>query len=209
MGGMQTWLWGTKYPDMMDALMPIACLPDRVCGRNLLWRRLFIQIIRLNEFEDGSSLAQQPRSLGIAWNLFRLMVESPARLSDVLTGPNEADAYIGKIADEAINAEHVNDVIWEFDASRDYDPSPCLDLVEAPLLAVNFMDDELNPVELGSLEQAIRHVKRGRAVTVSGGSDSFGHQTLRHAVVWHDYVRQLLKETEKTSATLMPATTAG
>jgi homoserine O-acetyltransferase/O-succinyltransferase len=205
MGGMQTWMWGARYPDMMDALMPIASLPERVGGRNLLWRRLLIQIIRLNEVERDSSLPQQARSLGVAWNLFRLMVESPTRLSEALTCPSEADAYITKIADEALKVERVNDVIWEFDASRDYDPSPCLGLIEAPLLAVNFADDEINPVELGGLERAIAHVKHGRAITLSGGTDSFGHQTLRHAVVWHDYVRQLLQQTEKTSTSLMPA----
>ena len=201
MGGMQTWMWGASYPAMMDALMPIASLPERVAGRNLLWRRLLIQIIRLHEFERDSSRLQQPHSLGVAWNLFRLMVESPARLSEALTGPVEADAYIGKIADEALKVERVNDVIWEFDASRDYDPSRCLGLIEAPLLAVNFSDDELNLVELGSLDRAIRYVKRGHAVTLPAGPDSFGHQTLGHAAIWHDYVRQLLQKTEETSTT--------
>jgi homoserine O-acetyltransferase/O-succinyltransferase len=201
MGGMQTWMWGVEYPDMMDALMPIASLPERVDGRNLLWRRLLIQIIRLNEVEGHSSLPQQPPSLGIAWNLFRLMVESPARLSEALTDPLQADAYISKIADEALSVECVNDVIWEFDASRDYDPWPRLGSIKAPLLAVNFADDELNPVELGGLERAIGHVKRGHAVTLSAGRDSFGHQTLAHAAVWHDYVRQLLQQTEPRYST--------
>jgi homoserine O-acetyltransferase/O-succinyltransferase len=205
MGGMQTWMWGVRYPDMMDALMPIASLPERVDGRNLLWRRLLIQIIRLNEFEGGSSLLQHPRSLGLAWNLFRLMVESPSRLSETLTCPNEADAYINKIANEALEVERVNDVIWEFDASRDYDPGPDLGRIKAPLLAVNFADDELNPVELGGLERAIRQVKRGHAVTLPAGKGSFGHQTLRHAEAWRDCVRQLLQETEKTSTPLMKA----
>lgn len=27
MGGMQTWLWGERYPQFMDALMPLASLP--------------------------------------------------------------------------------------------------------------------------------------------------------------------------------------
>jgi homoserine O-acetyltransferase len=198
MGGMQTWMWGSRYPDMMDALMPIASLPERVDGRNLLWRRLLIQIVRLNEFKRDLSLPRQPRSLGLAWNLFRLMVESPSRLSESLTCPSEADAYIRKIEDEALEVERVNDVIWEFDASRDYDPSPNLGLIEAPLLAVNFADDELNPVELGGLERAVRRVKRGQAVTLPAGKHSFGHQTLRHAEVWRDCVQQLLKETAKT-----------
>jgi homoserine O-acetyltransferase/O-succinyltransferase len=127
------------------------------------------------------------------------MVESPARLSEALTDTVEADAYIRKIADEALEVEHVNDVIWELDASRDYDPSPCLGLIEAPLLAVNFADDELNPVELGGLKRAIGRVRRGRAITLRAGKDSFGHQTLAHAAIWQDCVRQLLEQKVETS----------
>ena len=121
------------------------------------------------------------------------MVGSPARLTTAFAGPGEADNHIQNIAEEALKVQKVNDVIWEFDASRDYDPSPGLGLIRAPLLAVNFADDELNPVELGGLERAIAQVKYGRAVTVPVGPKSCGHQTLRIAEVWQDYVRQLLK----------------
>ena len=193
MGGMQTWMWGARYPEMMDALMPIASLPQRVSGRNLLWRRLLIKIIQLGEDERRGASSPQPPSLGLAWNLFELMVGSPARLTTAFAGPGEADNHIQNIAEEALKVEKVNDVIWEFDASRDYDPSPGLGLIRAPLLAVNFADDELNPVELGGLERAIAQVKYGRAVTVPVGPKSCGHQTLRIAEVWQDYVRQLLK----------------
>ena len=108
------------------------------------------------------------------------MVDSPARLSTAFAGPGEADNHIQSIAEEALKVEKVNDVIWEFDASRDYDPSPGLGLIRAPLLAVNFADDELNPVELGGLERAIAQVKYGRAVTVPVGPKSCGHQTLEN-----------------------------
>jgi homoserine O-acetyltransferase/O-succinyltransferase len=196
MGGMHTWMWGERYPGMMDALLPIASLPEPVDGRNLLWRRLLIKIIQLGEDERRGASTQQPSSLGLAWNVFELMVDSPARLTTAFAGPDEADNHIESVAEEARKAEKVNDVIWEFDASRDYDPSSGLSLIRAPLLAVNFADDELNPVELGGLERAIAQVKEGRAVTVPVGPKSRGHQTLRIAEVWQDYVRQLLDQTE-------------
>jgi homoserine O-acetyltransferase/O-succinyltransferase len=196
MGGMHTWMWGERYPGMMDALLPIASLPEPVDGRNLLWRRLLIKIIQLGEDERRGASAQQPPSLGLAWNVFELMVDSPARLTTAFAGPDEADNHIESVAEEARKAEKVNDVIWEFDASRDYDPSSGLSLIRAPLLAVNFADDELNPVELGGLERAIAQVKEGRAVTVPVGPKSRGHQTLRIAEVWQNYVRQLLDQTE-------------
>jgi homoserine O-acetyltransferase len=194
MGGMQTWMWGERYPHMMDALLPIASLPEQVDGRNLLWRRLLMKIVRLDAEHVGA--AQLAPGLGLAWNVFRLMVDSPARLTTAFAGPGEADAYIDGIAEEALKTEKANDVIWEFDASCDYDPSGGLGLIEAPLLAVNFADDELNPSELGGLERAIAQVKRGQAVTLAAGPKSHGHQTLRFAEVWRDCVRQLLHQTE-------------
>ena len=189
MGGMHTWMWGERYPDMMDALLPIASLPERVDGRNLLWRRLLMQIVRLGDREGTAAL-------GLAWNLFRLMVDSPARLSGAFASPADADNHIRGIAEEALKVEKANDVLWEFDASRDYDPSAGLGLIDAPLLAVNFADDELNPVELGGLERAIAQVRRGHGVTLPVGPNSRGHQTLAVAEAWQDYVRQLLRQTE-------------
>jgi homoserine O-acetyltransferase/O-succinyltransferase len=196
MGGMQTWMWGERYPDMMDALLPIASLPERVGGRNLLWRRLLIKIVQFGEDERRGASAQQPPSLGLAWNLFELMVGSPASLTTAFAGPGDADNHIQSVGEEALKQKKVNDVIWEFDASRDYDPSASLGLIQAPLLAVNFADDALNPVELGGLERAITQVKYGRAVTVPVGPESRGHQTLQLAEIWQDCVRQLLDQTE-------------
>jgi homoserine O-acetyltransferase/O-succinyltransferase len=81
MGGMQTWMWGERYPDMMDALLPVASLPERVTGRNLLWRRLLLQVARLDE--PGKS-GSPPQGLGLAWVLFQMMAASPARLAESL-----------------------------------------------------------------------------------------------------------------------------
>jgi homoserine O-acetyltransferase len=200
MGGMHTWMWGERYPDMMDALLPIAALPERVGGRNLLWRRLLIKIIQLGADQRRDASMPQPPSLGLAWSVFDLMVGSPAFLATAFAGPGDADHYIQSVAEAALKVEKVNDVIWEFDASRDYDPSSGLGLIQAPLLAVNFADDELNPVELGGLERAIAQVKNGRAVIVPPGPKSRGHQSLRVAEIWQDYVRQLLHQTEAGAA---------
>ena len=41
-----------------------------------------------------------------------------------------------------------NDLLFALDASRDYDPSPRLEKIQAPLLARNFADDaDLLPEE--------------------------------------------------------------
>jgi len=189
MGGMQTWMWGETHPVMMDALMPVASLPERVTGRNLLMRRLMLEMIRTDPDYLAGKVA--PR-LGLAWNVFRLLVESPARMAADLPDAAMADAHIRKVASDAVATEDPNNVIWEFEASQDYDPGPGLGRITAPLLAVNFADDDVNPAALGGLVAAIRKVRRGRAVTLPTSPQSQGHQTLRVAAMWADLVRELL-----------------
>jgi homoserine O-acetyltransferase/O-succinyltransferase len=192
MGGMQTWMWGERYPDMMDALMPVASLPERVTGRNLLWRRLLLQIARLDESRKSGS---PPHGLGLARVLFQMVAASPARLAESLNSPEQADAYINFVSGEAIARENLLDVIWEFEASRDYDPASHLGRIRAPLLAVNFADDAVNPAELGVMDRMIAQVKGGRGVLLPATAVSKGHQTLSDPASWKEYVRQLLRRT--------------
>jgi homoserine O-acetyltransferase len=195
MGGMQTWMWGERYPDMAQALMAVAALPERVAGRNLLWRRMLVDLIRSDPAYAGGRYEHQPPSVGQAMALFSLMVASPARLAEEITSIEDADTRIAETQSGAVASEDANDVIWEFAASYDYDPGPHLEAIQAPFLAVNFADDELNPVELGVLEDAISRVARGRSIIVPAGPKSRGHQTLRMANVWSKYVADLLEPT--------------
>ena len=192
MGGMHTWMWGQAYPTLMDALMPVASLPERVTGRNLLMRRIMLALLRPDG--EGSGRA----GLGPAWNLFKLLVDSPARLAEQFKDIAAADAHVRDVAAEAMEVEDVDNVIWEFEASRDYDPAPGLGRIAAPLLAVNFADDEINPSALGVLARAIAKVPRGRAVTLPAGPESRGHQTLQVARLWAHCVAELLDATAQT-----------
>jgi homoserine O-acetyltransferase/O-succinyltransferase len=200
MGGMQTWLWGERYPDVAQALMAIASLPERITGRNLLWRRMLIRLIESDPGYAGGRYAKQPAGLGHAMALFQLMVGSPAQMASDLGSIEAADVHVNQVEAQALDGEDANDVIWEFDASRDYDPGPLLDAIRAPLLAVNFTDDELNPTELGGLERAVAMVPYGRGVTLPAGPQSRGHQTLRFAETWSDHLAGLLAQTETTTA---------
>jgi len=197
MGGMQTWMWGESYPDMMDALMPIASLPEPITGRNLLMRRMMLELIRSDpDYRRGPAKSCKPPSLGMAWNLFKLLVDSPSHMAREFTDAGAVDDYIRALAAEALSAEDANDIIWEFEASRDYNPGPALDRIKAPLIAVNFEDDEINPVSLGVLSRAIVKLRHGRAVTLQRGPLSRGHQTLAIAEVWSDSLRELLENTD-------------
>lgn len=189
MGGMHTWMWGQAYPALMGALMPIASLPERVTGRNLLMRRIMLGLLRPEVGGFGRA------GLGPAWNLFKLLVDSPARLAGQFDDIAGTDAHVRKVAAEAIEVEDVDDVIWEFEASRDYDPAPGPDRIAAPLLAANFADDDINPAALGVLARAIVQVRRGRAVTLPAGPETRGHQTLQVARLWAHYVAELMDAT--------------
>jgi homoserine O-acetyltransferase/O-succinyltransferase len=202
MGGMQTWLWGEKHPDMMQALMPIACFPERVKGRNLLWRRMLIDTIREDPGYKNGNYAEQPANLGVAWGLFNLMVDSPLHLQDAFADASAADADVFRTRLAALKEQDANDVVYEFDASYDYDPYPDLGKIKAPLLVVNFADDGLNAAELGIAERAVKNVKHGKAVLIPIGPKNRGHQTLRIAEVWNGYVAQILEETESAAAPL-------
>ncbi len=194
MGGMHTWMWGQAHPALMDALMPVASLPERVTGRNLLMRRIMLALLR----PDGGGFGHA--GLGPSWNLFKLLVDSPARLAEQFDDIAATDAHVRGIAAKAMEAEDVDDVIWEFEASRDYDPAPGLGRITAPLLAVNFADDEINPAALGGLARAITKVSRGRAVTLPAGPETRGHQTLQVARLWAHCVAELLDATAQADA---------
>ncbi|QXE33838.1 alpha/beta fold hydrolase [Streptomyces sp. GMY02] len=195
MGGMQTWLWGQRHPDQR-ALMAIASLPERITGRNLLWRRMLIRLIESDPGYAGGRYNKQPAGVGHAMALFRLMTGSARHMATGLQTIEDTDGQIEEIESQALDDEDANDVVWEFDASRDYDPAPGLSAIRAPLLAVNFEDDELNPVELGGLERAIASVPHGRAMTLPAGPKTRGHQTLHVAEVWCDHLAELLERTQ-------------
>ncbi len=200
MGGMQTWMWGERYPDTARALMAIASLPERITGRNLLWRRMLIDLIESDPGYAGGRYGDQPAGVGHAMALFQLMVGSPRQMASDLPSIEAADSQVDRTEARALDGEDANDVIWEFEASRDYDPAPELHAIRAPLMAVNFADDELNPVELGGLERAIAEVPRGRGTTLPAGPKSRGHQTLHVAEIWRGHVAELLAQTQAAAA---------
>ncbi len=200
MGGMQTWLWGEQHPGMMQALMPIASLPERITGRNLLWRRMLIDLIQSDPGYASGYYDKQPAGLGHAMALFQIMAGGTRQMAADLQTVDAADTQVNRTETRALDGEDANDVVWEFEASFDYDPAPELQAIQAPLLAVNFSDDELNPVELGGLDRAIAEVPRGQAKTLAAGPNSRGHQTLHVAETWCDNVAELLRQTETAPA---------
>ena len=192
MGGMHTWLWGERHPDFMDALMPLASLPTQISGRNRVWRRIVIDAIRNDPEWRGGSYATQPPSLRIAEEMLFLMGSNPVLRQREMPSLAASDGALDAAVATSLKTADANDVLYQVEASRDYDPGPDLEKIRARLIAVNSADDLINPPELGILEREIARVPKGRAVVLPLSPETRGHGTHTVAAVWKQYLEELL-----------------
>ena len=196
MGGMHVWMWGEQYPDMMDALMPLASLPAPIGGRNRVWRRMISEAIRGDKEWANGDYQTQPSSLRTAIGMLFFVSDNPKRRSDAYPTDAAADKALDEFTDRAMMVDDANDFLYAIESSYDYDPSKNLAAIRAPLLAVNSADDLINPPDQGIMEREIGHVPHGRAILIPEGPDTRGHGTHTAARVWKADLVQLLKESE-------------
>jgi homoserine O-acetyltransferase len=193
MGGMQTWVWGETYPDFMDALMPLASLPVEIAGRNRVMRRMLMDAIRKDPAWDGGDYKSEPQQgLTAAVNILLLMGSSPLQWQKQSPTREAADKFYEERLKAQLAHTDANDMLYQFDASREYDPAPKLETIKAPLVAINSADDLINPPELGIMEREIKRVTRGRYVLIPVSDETRGHGTHSLPAVWQQYLRELL-----------------
>jgi homoserine O-acetyltransferase len=197
MGGMHTWVWGGRYPDFMDALMPLASLPTQISGRNRIWRRIIIDSIRNDPEWRGGDYTTQPPGLRTAQQMLYFLSGNSVRRQQELPTLAAADAGLDAAVAAMLRGADANDLLYQVAASYDYDPGPHLGAIRAPLTAVNFADDLINPPELGILEREIARVPHGQAIVVPMGPQSVGHGTHTIAAVWKKYLADLLRSPER------------
>lgn len=198
MGGMHTWVWGEKYPDFMDALMPLASLPVQIAGRNRMIRRMVIDSITKDPAWAGGEYKQQPPGLVSANYALMFMTSSPLQLQKQAPTREDADRLFDNNVRAAMNGKDANDMLYQFDASRDYNPQPLLETIKAPLVAINSADDQVNPPELGIAEREIKRVKRGRFILIPISDQTRGHGTHSLPALWKQYLTELLEESKST-----------
>jgi homoserine O-acetyltransferase len=196
MGGMHTWLWGEQHPEFMDGLMPLASLPMQISGRNRVWRRLSIDAIRTDPEWQNGEYSSQPRGLRIALEMSWLVGNNPVQRVKEAPTLAQADEAIDRYVNSRMRDTDANDYVYALQSSRDYDPGPNLEKIQAPLLAINFADDLINPPELGVLEKEIRRVKHGKAIVVPMSEKTRGHGTHTMPAIWKNYLAKFLKGTE-------------
>ena len=194
MGGMQTWMWGERYPQMADALMPIASQPIAMAGRNWLWRQMIVGAIRNDPGWQGGDYTAQPSQWTRAMPIFTLITNNPARMQSEAPTRDSATKTYDTLVDNAGKTD-ANDVLYWFESSWDYNPAPELSKIRARLFAVNFADDLINAADLGVMQREMKAVPNGGFVEMPETAHSYGHQTLAHPEVWKPYLAQLLSET--------------
>ena len=177
MGGMHAWVWAERFPDFADGLVPLACLPTAIAGRNRMWRKMSIDAIRNDPEWMGGDYTKPPR--GLAEAIHWLMVASPGPLLLQKTAPTRdaADRYVEEQTRQRVATTDANDLLYAIESSREYDPSPDLEKIRAPILAINFSDDFVNPPELDVFEKLVARVPRGKAVLIRAGDAARGHGT--------------------------------
>lgn len=194
MGCMHSWLWGETYPDMIDALMPLACLPVEIAGRNRVWRKMVIDGIRQDpDWKNGDYTAEPRAALQISEDMLTIAGSAPLHMQQDLSTRDAADKYVDESEKRAMELD-ANDLLYAVSASRNYDPSPKLETIQAHVMYINSADDFINPPELGIAEREIKKVKYGKFVLLPASLGTFGHGTHTHAALWQGYLKELLEE---------------
>jgi homoserine O-acetyltransferase/O-succinyltransferase len=195
MGGMHSWIWGEMYPDFMDALVPMGAQPVAISGRNWILRRMLIEMIKADPAYNDGNYVQQPPTFKYAASFFSLATSGGTRALQRIA-PTRALA--DKVVDERLErrfAPDANDYIYAYSASRDYDPSPRLEKINARVLAINAGDDERNPAELGNTAREIKRVKNGTYYEIPPSDRTRGHGTSGDARYWKHLLPELLNGT--------------
>jgi homoserine O-acetyltransferase len=199
MGGMHAWIWGVRYPPMMDALVPMASQPTEMAARNWMLRRMMIETIRNDPDYQGGHYTTQPRMMKYAISAYQI-ASGGGTLGYQTLAPTSAAA--DKLVDDRLAmpvTSDANDFIYQWEASHDYDPSTGLERIEATLLAINAADDERNPAETGVTEAALKRVKNGRLYLIPASTATRGHLTTGNAAFYKKQLQELLQTAPQRS----------
>ena len=193
MGCMHSWLWGENYADFMDALMPLACLPVQIAGRNRVWRKMVIDGIRNDpEWKNGDYTVEPRTALQISADFLTIAGSAPLHMQENSPTRDAADKYLADTMARLTASLDANDFLYAVDSSRNYDPSAKLETIQAQVMYINSADDFIDPPELGIAEREIQRVKHGQFVLLPVSEHTFGHGTHTHASEWQSYLLQLL-----------------
>jgi homoserine O-acetyltransferase len=200
MGCMHSFMWGETYPDFASALMPLACEPIEIAGLNRMWRQLVIDGIKSDPaFGEGKSAGEydlEPvEGLRTAESILFIAGAAPLYLQKEYPTREAAKAYVEQAVDKGMEHLDANDMIYQFDSSRNYNPWPKLEKITAPLTWVNSADDFINPRNLDVPQRAVKRMKNARFRLIPESSETHGHGTHTWAKFWKADLSALLART--------------
>ena len=191
---MHSWVWGERYPNFVDGLVPLACAPTQIAGRNRMIRTMIMDFIRDDPGYFGGEYSVQPAGLRHAMGMLFIMTSAPKVQQREAPTRDKADSVIRAYLNRTTESRDANDVIYQFDASRDYDPSTALEKITAHVLAINSADDFVNPPELGLIEHLIPRVKNAKFILLPITEQTRGHGTHSLPAIWKRYLADFLKD---------------
>ena len=195
MGAMHCWVWGEMYPDFVDGLVPLASAPTEIAGRNRVMRKMIMDSITNDPHYEHGDYTEPPREGLIgAVNLLMMMTSSPLQWHKAGPTHDAADKWYEDQIRTRVAATDANDMLYQFNASRDYNPAPNLETIQAAVLAINSADDVVNPPELGLMEKLMPRVKRGKYILIPTSEQTRGHGTHSIPAIWGHYLADFLDE---------------
>lgn len=200
MGCMHAFVWGETYPDAIDALFPLACLPVEIAGRNRVWRKMTMDAIKADPLWQNGNYTEQPRQgLTTAVDLLLIAGGAPIVMQKGLPTRDAADAYVDEQVKQRLEGLDANDLLYQVNASRNYNPEPGLASIKAPMVWVNSADDFINPPELGIAERVAQKIPNVRFVMIPASGETRGHGTHTWAVFWQHELEDLLRRSERAA----------
>ena len=183
MGGMQTWLWGIRYPEFMDALVPMASMPIEMSGRNWMMRKFISESIRRDPAWQGGNYTEQPAVTQFTSVFYGLATNGGSQALQKLAPTSDAaDAVIEKRLNAPFTMD-TNDFLYQWESSKDYNPKH-LENIRAYVLAINSADDERNPPALGVMERELPRIQHASLYLIPESEETVGHSTTGKAKWW-------------------------
>jgi homoserine O-acetyltransferase len=198
MGCMHSFVWGETFPGFMDALMPMACLPVQIAGRNRMWRKMVMDGIRNDPEWNGGEYREQPKqAVRMALDLLIVAGSAPLPMQKSFPTRDAADKFLEDYLDSHGSSLDVNDLLYQLNASRNYDPSPQLEKITARVMWINSGDDFINPPELGIAQREAKRLKSGNFMLIPASEQTHGHGSHTWAALWKQQLSELLQQTAK------------
>lgn len=198
MGCMHAFIWGEDYPGFADRLAPFACNAIEIAGRNRMFRQMIIDGFQNDpgydegnyehaaDLETGHKIYADVLILAGS-NPYRLQAEAPTKETAIEAFHAAQDGLKARAVDP-------NDTIYQFDASRTYNPAPRLSEITVPVLWINSADDFINPPGLGDPEALAAKMPNARFVLIPASEETRGHGTHTAAKFWKDDLAAFLAD---------------